>query len=273
MFESQGRTMTRHKIVIATIAVSAMLLYAFPAQQLASATIIVVPIGEDEIEQEPEFGDQDLAQRLVDRTQQDIDQRARQNAEQEQEVEAENELEQSNEAEVSQDETNEQSNAIVTGDNTATATQIGDNDVIGSALAAEAEGGSGGDDEAKHYKSESSSSSGGSGGAAEASSSIEQEVDNEFSAEQDSSANDNVLVNENTFGADIAVVDQDNVAEQTAVAVGIQEQDQDINQYATNVDLTAQLGNQEQTADLCGAFAERLIQGGGPGDREVGDIC
>ena len=268
MFESQGRTMTRNKIVIATIAVSAMLLYALPGQNLASASNLV--------DQDANFDDQNLAQRLVDRTQQDIDQDAdiRQRQAQEQEVEAENELEQSNEAEVSQDETNEQSNAIVTGDNTATATQIGDNDVIGSALAAEAEGGSGGDDEAKHYKSESSSSSGGSGGAAEASSSIEQEVDNEFSATQDSSADDNVLVNENTFGNDLAIVDQDNTADQTAVNVGIQEQDQDINQYAANVDLTAQLGSQVQEADLDAClFDDRLIQGGGPGDRTVDVDC
>jgi len=63
MFESQGSTLTRHKpIVIAVIAVSAMLLYAFPAQNLASASFF------PEIENEPEFGDQDLAQRLVDET-------------------------------------------------------------------------------------------------------------------------------------------------------------------------------------------------------------
>ena len=271
MFESQGRTMTRHKIVIATIAVSAMLLYALPAQNLASAS--------EEIENEPEFGDQDLAQRLVDETRQRIDQDAdiRQTQEQDKEVEAENELEQSNEAEVSQDETNEQSNAIVTGDNTATATQIGDNDVVGSALAAEATGGEGGDVIIKHKPKDDHSYSGGSGGSAEASSSIEQEVDNEFSAEQDSSANDNILVNENEFGDDIAVVDQDNVAEQTAVAVGVQtaEQDADINQYATNVDLTAQLGNQEQVSEFCGALIEDIgVVGGGPGDREVApDIC
>jgi hypothetical protein len=266
MFESQGRTMARHKIVIATIAVSAMLLYALPAQNLASAS--------NEIEQEPEFGDQDLAQRLVDRTNQEIDQEAEQEQEQEQEQSIEQELEQSNEADVDQSEENNQANVIETGDNTATATQIGDNDVIGSALAAEASGGSGGEDDSKHYKSEHSSSSGGSGGAAEASSSIEQAVDNEFSAEQDSSANDNVLVNENTFGDDIAVVDQDNTADQTAVNVGIQEQDQDINQYAANVDLTAQLGSNVQEADLDAClFDDRLIQGGGPGDRTVDVDC
>jgi membrane-associated HD superfamily phosphohydrolase len=266
MFESQGRTMTRHKIVIATIAVAATLLYALPAQNLASAS--------DEIDQEPEFGDQDLAQRLVDDTRQRIDQDAEidQEQEQEQEQSIEQELEQTNEADVDQSEENNQANVIETGDNTATATQIGDNDVIGSALAAEAEGGEGGEDDSKHYKSESSSSSGGSGGAAEASSALEQAVDNEFSAEQDSSANDNNLQNFNTFGDDVSVVDQDNVADQTAVNVGIQDQDQDadINQYATNLDLTAQLGEQEQEADLCAVIPEDVdIQGGGPGDRIV----
>jgi hypothetical protein len=269
MFESQGRTKTRNKIVIATIAVAAMLLYALPAQNLASASF------DPEIENEPEFGDQDLAQRLVDRTNQEIDQDADQRQRQNLEQEIDQELEQSNEANIDQSEENEQANTIVTGDNTANPTQIGDNDAIGNALAAEAEGGSGGDDDSsdKYYKSEDhSSSSGGSGGSGEASSALEQSVENEASATQDSSADDNVLVNENTFGDDIAVVDQDNVADQTAVNVGVQEQDQDINQYATNVDLTAQVGANTQEANLESTIECVLEEG----DRQGGggaDVC
>src|SRR3712207_2229712 len=158
MFESQGSTLTRHKpIVIAAIAVTAMLLYAFPAQNLASASFF-------EPENEVEFDEQELAQRLVDETEQEIDQEQEQTAEQDQEVEAENEATQSNEATVSQDETNNQANVIETGDNSAPTTQIADTDVIGNALASEAEGGSGGDDERKGKFYEGSSGSGGSGG-------------------------------------------------------------------------------------------------------------
>jgi hypothetical protein len=47
----------------------------------------------------------------------------------------------------------------------------------------------------------------------------------------------------------LAVVDQANTADQDAANVGIQTQDQDINQYATNADTTAQLGAQDQ--ELC----------------------
>jgi len=65
--------MTRNtQIVIAAIAVSGMLLYAFPAQQFASAATIAIPDGEETINQ-----DQDLAQRIVD----DTDQRIRQTQE------------------------------------------------------------------------------------------------------------------------------------------------------------------------------------------------
>jgi hypothetical protein len=79
MFESQGRTMTRQKsIVIGAIAVSAMLLYALPAQNLASATVDEQE--QEDFEQEQE-GEQELAQRLVDETRQRIDQDARQRAE------------------------------------------------------------------------------------------------------------------------------------------------------------------------------------------------
>jgi hypothetical protein len=270
MFESVGRTMTTHKqIIIAAIAVSGMLLYAFPAQQLASATNMMEPSPSLELENEPEFGDQDLAQRLVDETRQRIDQDAdqRQSQEADQEVEAENELEQTNEAEVDQEETNNQANVIETGDNTATTTQIADNDAIGNALASEAEGGSGGD-----VKKPKDSYVDSSGGDAESSSSLEVSSEQEAATAQDSSADDNVLVNENTFGDDVAIVDQDNTATQTATAVGIQtqEQDQDLNQYATNVDLTAQLGENVQEANLESTITcileEGDRQGGGGGD-------
>ncbi|MDQ3852838.1 MAG: hypothetical protein M3299_08395 [Thermoproteota archaeon] len=243
MFESLGRTT---KIVIAAIAVSGMLIYAFPAQQLASAQF------EETINQ-----DQDLAQRINDET----DQRIRQTQEQEQEQEIEQELDQSNEANIDQSEVNNQANVIDTGDNTATTTQIGDNDAIGNALAAEAEGGEGGDSErdSKYYKSSDySSGSGGSGGDAEAASAIVQEVDNEAETNQDSSADDNVQANVNEFGDDVAVVDQDNVADQTAVNVGLQFQ----NQEATNEDVNVQYGTQAQDANICDPdFAATFIGG------------
>jgi hypothetical protein len=267
MFESQGRTRTTHKqIVIATIAVSAMLLlYAVPTQNQAIATDF-----EPDVENEPEFGDQDLAQDLVDRTRQDIDQDARQSQEQDQEVEAENELEQSNEAEVSQDEENNQANVIDTGDNSATTTATAANDADNNALAAESEGG---DAEAETIvKKTKDKVWGGSatGGSSEAEASIEQEAEATATTVQDSSADDNTQTNVNTFGDDVAVVDQDNTATQTATAVGLQTADQDLNQYATNVDLTAQLGENLQEASLESIIDCSLIdedrQGGGGAD-------
>jgi hypothetical protein len=270
MFESVGRTMTTNKqIIIAAIAVSGMLLYAFPAQQLASATNMVEPSPSLELENEPEFGDQDLAQRLVDETNQEIDQDADQRQTARQDVEAENELEQTNEAEVDQEETNNQANVIDTGDNTATTTLLADNDAIGNALASEAEGGDGGD--GKNKKSDYSSS-GGSGGAAEASSELEVSSEQEASTTQDSSADDNTQTNVNRFGDDVAVIDQDNTATQTATAVGVQTQEQDLNQYATNVDLTAQLGENLQEANLDAEIICELVEG----DRQGGggaDVC
>jgi len=268
MFESQGRAMTTHKhIVIATIAATAMLLlYAVPTQNLAVATF------DPELENEPEFGDQDLAQDLVDRTRQTIDQDAEQSQEQEQEVEAENELEQSNEATVEQNEENNQANVIDTGDNTATTTATATNDADNNALSAESEGG---DADAKTIvKKTKDKVWGGSatGGSSEAEASIEQESEATATTVQDSSADDNTQTNVNTFGDDVAVVDQDNTATQTATAVGLQTADQDLNQYATNVDLTAQVGEQTEEANLesiieCSLEDEDRQGGGG------NDIC
>src|SRR5919106_1762072 len=188
-----------------------------------------------------------LAQRIIDRTNQDIAQDQDQDQDidqdQDQEVEAENEADQSNEATVSQDETNEQSNALVTGDNTASTTQSGSNTANENSAAAASEGGSGGD--IKKLKDSKAKSSGGSS-EAEAKLNIEQEVDNEATTIQDSSADNNVLSNENTFGDDVAVVDQDNTAQQDAVAVGVQDQDADQDQDAAqfaenfNFDLSVQ---------------------------------
>jgi hypothetical protein len=260
MFESLGRTMTTTKaLVIAAVAVSGMLLYAFPVQQLASAQDF-----SENIDQA-----QDLTQRIRD----DTDQRIRQAQEQDQNQEIEQELEQSNEANIDQSEENNQANVIDTGDNTATTTQIGDNDAIGNAVEAEAEGGSGGSggsschdcDKHDHCDSCTSSSggSGGSGGDAAAEAEIDQEVENEAETNQDSSADNNVQVNENTFGNDVALVDQDNVADQTAVNVGLQFQ----NQEATNEDVNVQYGTQAQDAFICDPDA--VLSGVGVG----GDIC
>src|SRR5918996_714722 len=178
--------------------------------------------------------DQDFTQEIIDRTFQEITQDQDQDQdidqEQDQDVEAENEADQSNEATVSQDETNNQANALVTGDNTASTTQSGSNTANENSAAAASEGGSGGDIK-KAVKSEVKSSGGDS--EAEAEVGIEQSVENDALTVQDSSADNNVLSNENTFGNDVAVVDQDNVADQDAVAVGVQDQDATQDQNAT----------------------------------------
>jgi hypothetical protein len=200
MFKSIGQTLSGHKqIVIAAIAVSGMLLYAFPAQQLAVAQTL--------------DNDQNLAQRIV----QDTEQRIDQDQDQDQTQDIDQDLTQSNEANIDQSEENNQANIIETGDNTASTTQTADENVV-SARGGDA------DSWSKAHKGDSSASS--EGGDAEAA------VENEAVTIQDSSADNNVLVNENTFGDDVALVDQDNTADQTAVNVGVQEQDQD----ATNLD-------------------------------------
>jgi hypothetical protein len=204
------------QIAIAAIVVSGILLYVVPGQQLATAQNLI---------------DADsLTQSITDEVDQEIEQEAEQEAEQEQEQEQSNEqsAEQSNEATVSQDEENNQANVLETGDNTASTTQVGDNDAIGNALEAESEGGDSGDAKAKKHSK--ASSEGGAGGDAVAA--LEQSVSNEATTIQDSSADDNILSNENTFGDDLAIVDQDNVADQDALNVGIQDQDltQDITQ-------------------------------------------
>src|ERR671918_2386738 len=222
------------QIAIAAIVVSGILLYVVPGQQLATAQNL---IDADE-----------FTQTITDEVNQEIEQEAEQEAEQEQEQEQENEqsAEQSNEATVSQDETNEQANAIVTGDNTASTTQVVDNDAIGNEVEAESEGGDSGDAEAKKYSK--ASSEGGDGG--DASGSLNQDVTNVATVIQDSSADGNVLSNENTFGNDVAIVDQDNLADQDAANVGIQDQDLDqtIDQIQdaanVNVDFDFQYGFQ-----------------------------
>ena len=222
------------QIAIAAIVVSGILLYVVPVQQLATA--------------QPLIDADEFTQTIEDEVEQEIEQEAEQEAEQEQEQEQSNEqsAEQSNEATVSQDETNEQANAIVTGDNTASTTQVGDNDAIGNEVEAESEGGDSGDAKAKKYSK--ASSEGGAGGDAVAA--LEQSVSNEATTIQDSSADDNILSNENTFGDDVAIVDQDNIADQDALNVGIQDQDltQDITQDQdaanVNVDFDFQYGFQ-----------------------------
>lgn len=104
-------------------------------------------------------------------------------------------------------------------------------------MAAESEGGS-----AEAYRSDKASVSGGDSG--DASASLEQEVDNTATTTQDSSADDNLLVNQNEFGDDIAIVDQDNEAEQDAANIGLQEQEQDLTQEAANVDINVNVAEQ-----------------------------
>lgn len=83
--------------------------------------------------------------------------------------------------------------------------------------------------------------------AGDALGSLEQDVDDEATTEQDSSADDNVLANDNEFGEDIAVVDQDNEAEQDAANIGLQEQEQELTQDAANIDVNRQVAEQVQT--------------------------
>jgi hypothetical protein len=88
---------------------------------------------------------------------------------------------------------------------------------------------------------------------------IGQNVDNDATTVQDSSADDNELTNDNEFGDDVAVVDQDNDAEQDALNLGFQDQDADIDQDATQSDddINFQYGFQTQ-----GGFGEE--NNGGP---------
>jgi hypothetical protein len=222
------------QIAIAAIVVSGILLWVGPGQQLAATAQL---IDADE-----------FTQTIEDEVEQEIEQEAEQEAEQDQDQTQSNEqsAEQSNEASVSQDETNEQANAIVTGDNTASTTQVGDNDAVGNEVEAESEGGDSGDAKAKKHSK--ASSEGGDGG--DASASLNQDVTNVATVIQDSSANGNVLSNENTFGDDVAIVDQDNIADQDAANVGIQDQDltQTIDQIQdaanVNIDFDFQYGLQ-----------------------------
>jgi hypothetical protein len=225
------------QIAIAAIVVSGILLYVVPAQHLATAQNL---IDADE-----------FTQTITDEVEQEIEQEAEQEAEQDQDQTQSNEqsAEQSNEATVSQDETNEQSNAIVTGDNTASTTQVGDNDAVDNKIKAQSEGGDSGDAKAKKYSKASSEG----GDAGDASADLSQNVDNEATTIQDSSADDNILANENTFGDDLALIDQDNLADQDAANVGIQDQDltqdQVQDQFATNFnfDFDFQYGFQVDT--------------------------
>jgi hypothetical protein len=189
-----------------------------------------------------------LSQEIIDETEQEIEQEAEQEAEQDQDQTQSNEqsAEQSNDADVSQDETNNQANVLTTGDNTASVTQVGENDAVGNEVEAESEGGDSGDAKAKKHSK--ASSEGGDGG--DASASLNQDVTNVATVIQDSSANGNVLSNENTFGDDVAIVDQDNIADQDAANVGIQDQDltQTIDQIQdaanVNIDFDFQYGLQ-----------------------------
>jgi cytoskeletal protein RodZ len=192
-----------------------------------------------------------LIQETFDEVEQEIEQEGEQDAEQEQDQTQSNEqsADQSNTADVSQDETNDQANVLSTGDNTASTTQVGDNDAVDNKVKAQSEGGDSGDAKAKKYSKASSEG----GDAGDASADLSQNVDNEATTIQDSSADDNILANENTFGDDLALIDQDNLSEQDAANVGVQDQDltqdQVQDQLATNFnfDFDFQYGFQADT--------------------------
>jgi hypothetical protein len=215
---------------------------------LSILAVLAVPSGLIQATLAQDEEENTLAQSIVDRTFQEIGQEAEQEAEQEQDQTQSNEqsANQSNTADVSQDEENNQANVLDTGDNTASTTQVGDNDAVDNKVKAQSEGGDSGDAKAKKYSKASSEG----GDAGDASADLSQAVDNEATTIQDSSADDNILANENTFGDDIAVVDQDNLADQDAANVGIQDQDltQTIDQIQdaanVNVDFDFQYGFQ-----------------------------
>ena len=190
--------------------------------------------------------DDTLAQRLIDRTFQGIAQEPIQDTDQSQDqAQGNNQGQtQSDTADISHDETNSQANVLDTGDNTASTTQAGDNDAVDNKVQAESEGGDSGDAKAKKH-SEASTSGGDSG---DASASLNQAVDNEAATLQDSSADDNVLDNDNQFGDDVALIDQDNLAEEDTLNVGLQDEtaeaEQDSAQEANNLnfDVNVQAG-------------------------------
>jgi cytoskeletal protein RodZ len=99
-----------------------------------------------------------LIQETFDEVEQEIEQEGEQDAEQEQDQTQSNEqsADQSNTADVSQDETNDQANVLSTGDNTASTTQVGDNDAVDNKVKAQSEGGDSGDAKAKKYSKASS---------------------------------------------------------------------------------------------------------------------
>jgi hypothetical protein len=75
-------------------------------------------------------------------------------------------------------------------------------------------------------------------------------IDDEANTDQDSSSDDNTQENENEFGEDVALEDQDNLADQDAINLGVQEQEaeQDAEQEQDaanlNVDSDVQVGEQ-----------------------------
>jgi hypothetical protein len=202
---------------------------------LSILAVLAVPSGllQATVAQEEE---DTLAQSIVDRTFQEIEQEAEQGQEQTQSNDQSSN--QSNTADVSQDEINDQANVLDTGDNTASTTQVGDNDAVDNKVKAESEGGDSGDAKAKKH-SEAESSGGDSG---DASADLSQNVNNTATTIQDSSADDNILANENTFGDDIALIDQDNLSEQDELNLGLQ--DEDTTQLAENINFDFQYGFQ-----------------------------
>jgi cytoskeletal protein RodZ len=165
----------------------------------------------------------------------------------EQEQEAEQEVEQTND----QSETNAQSNELNTGDNTATVTQANAADQAVEAAAAES-----GDAEAEAEEGSTSSDADSIADAdATATGLIDQ--DNNADVNQDSSANDNILVNENTFGDDTNI----------QVAVPIVDRAVNLN---LNI-IEEEVPPDEEPPDEEGVFClvERLV----PGGEEQRTIC
>lgn len=105
---------------------------------------------------------------------------------------------------------------------------------------------------------------------------IGQNVGNDATTVQDSSADDNELTNDNEFGDDVAVVDQDNDAEQDAFNLGFQfqdaTQDQDVDQDATQEDFNFQIAFSQQADDESANIRDG-DDGDGNGDCDKVTIC
>ena len=186
---------------------------------------------------------------------------------------ASNEADVEQEVEQSADETNTQVNSIETGPNTATVSQSNDDQRVEAAAAAES-----GDAEAEaededgdHYKhskdhsSDTDTTTADADSIASAVATATGTQTNTATVDQDSSADDNILVNENEFGDD------------TQVAVPISDIDQTAENRAINLDLDEEYGQVVDGGDdeeVCPeGFELEEITVNAPGGQRTISVC